>query len=98
MARNNEANFTFPNLTPQLIVAPNFDQARRFCEKMGWNPRYVEVAISPKYLDVFYTLKGWEVWFLDGEWPCRTYEQVRIRGIMEKKLRRLDADIRHWWA
>lgn len=81
----------------QLIVAPNFNQARLFCHQMNWAPRYVEVAVWPHHI-IGRKLDEWEVWWLDRLWPCRTHEDVEHMLMMKRLLRERGADIHHWWT
>jgi hypothetical protein len=81
----------------RLIIAPIFRQARLFMDDMGFYPRECKVAREPMHLRGL-RLDTWEVWWLDGLWPCRTHEDVNRMLEMKTLARVYGADIHHWWT
>ncbi|MEU9661911.1 hypothetical protein [Streptomyces chartreusis] len=81
----------------RFVIAPTVRQAQLFIQFSGYDPR--ECRIATRVQDLLgYRLVGWETWFLQRMWPCRTHEDVRHMEEMMWRARACGADIRRWWT
>lgn len=82
----------------RMIIAPFYRQAVLFARDMGWaRDEYRAIIADPMKLRG-YRLDAWEVWWLDGLWPCRTREDVAKMEHMMMMARFYGADIRRWYT
>jgi hypothetical protein len=91
---------TAPSTRPQqlkLIIAPVWRQARLFADDRGWPDDLWRYAGDRLHLHG-YRLDRWEVWWLDGLWPCRTHRDVQRMNEMMAYARARGADIRRWYT
>ncbi len=88
---------THPAHTKRMVIAPLYRQAVIFVARMGWTMRNTVIVTRPDRLHG-YRLDRWEVWWLDGLWPCRTREDVDRMNEMMIYARARGADIRRWYT
>lgn len=81
----------------RFVIAPTVRQAQLFIQFSGYDPPECRIATSVKDL-LGRRLDGWETWFLQRMWPCRTHEDVRHMEEMMWRARMCGADIRRWWT
>ncbi|MFF5001717.1 hypothetical protein ACFY3G_02720 [Streptomyces phaeochromogenes] len=81
----------------RFVIAPTMRQAKLFIEDSGYGPSEYYATTGVRGMHG-YRLDEWEVWFLQGMWPCRTHEDVRHMEMAMQYARFLGADIRRWWT
>jgi len=65
--------------------------------RVGLPPKAWSFARTHEHL-YGYDLRDWEVWFLQGMWPCRTHGDVRHMEEMMAHARHRGADVRRWFT
>lgn len=81
----------------RMVIAPLARQAQLFVRDSGFNPHKCQIVTKQEQLHG-YDLSGWEVWFLQRMWPCRTHEDVQRMKEMMAYARFRGADIHRWWT
>jgi hypothetical protein len=81
----------------KAIIAPTYRQALLFCQFEGWDVRYFDILTEPRHLLGRY-FDEYEVWWLDGLWPCRTHEDVAYMEDMKRQAKFRGADLHRWWT
>ncbi|MFB7285450.1 hypothetical protein [Actinacidiphila glaucinigra] len=81
----------------RCVIAPQVRQAELFIRWSGYHPRECRIVTTPRDL-LGLSLEGWETWFLQRMWPCRTHEDVQRMQEMMWRARARGADIRRWWT
>lgn len=82
----------------RFIIAPTVRVAQHFIRESGYYPRECKIATRREHLHGHQLDDGWEVWFLQGMWPCRTHRDVDHMNEMEHYARQRGADIRRWFT
>lgn len=84
----------------RMVISPYVNQADLFVRRMGWNPRDHELRYASRVEHLRgYDLRGWEVWWLDRMWPCRTHEDVeRMEELWVWARYVCRGDVRRWWT
>lgn len=85
----------------RLIIAPVHRQAELFFydsrRDYGWERWQCKIVTREEQLHGL-DLRTWEVWWLDGLWPCNTREDVRTMERMKWYAKARGAKIRRWWT
>lgn len=81
----------------RMIIAPFQRQAELFIRDMMFYPPECKVIREARQIRG-YRLDTWEVWWLDGMWPCRTHKDVQRIEELRALARAYGADLRHWWT
>jgi hypothetical protein len=80
-----------------FIIAPNYRQSQIFLFNMDWRHRYHKVAL--RFGDLYgMQLQLWEVWWLDGMWPCSTHEEIEYMEYTKSYAKFRGADLHRWWT
>lgn len=90
----------------RIVIAPCFRQAELFVRESqkrypeeNWHRYTVKVVLGerPERLHGL-DLRTWEVWWLEGMWPCRTREEVENMERIKAYARMRGARLRRWWT
>jgi hypothetical protein len=91
----------------RMIVAPFVRDARYFIWKSSFHPGDCKIVTDIRHIRGYDFRAqpgkpqnhGWEIWWLDGNWPVSTHADIRRREEMHAYLKHVQgADIRHWFT
>jgi hypothetical protein len=81
----------------RVVIAATYRQARLFIIDSGWSPQECKIVLHEEHL-LGMDLRSWEVWWINGLWPCRTHEDIARWQRLHDRARMYGADIRHWYT
>ncbi len=82
----------------RFIIAATTAQARMFIKERGFYPGECKIATRIEDLKGYKLDDGWQVWWLDRLWPCRTREDVERMLKLKAYAKFRGADLHHWWT
>lgn len=79
----------------RVIIATTVRQAKLHISNCGFYPGECKIVVREDQL-LGMRLDTWEVWWINGLWPCRTHEDIARWQRLYDRARMYGADIRHW--